>query len=113
MLIVIVPVRYAVGDALADDRLRQELTVTAESVNPLAVTKEQPAERGHRSVPPVEAEVICSDRDEHRHRVTSRSVDIPCPTPPDRQQVRGSGHRSRRPHSSATSPPTGSGRPEA
>ncbi|MFG2587871.1 AAA family ATPase [Streptomyces sp. NPDC048438] len=82
------PVGYAVGYALAGDHLRQGLTVIAESVNPLDVTRDswRNVATG-AAVPLVEVEVICSDRDEHRHRVTSRSVDIPGLTPPDWQQV--------------------------
>ncbi|MFE4214276.1 AAA family ATPase [Streptomyces sp. NPDC056844] len=82
------PVGYVVGYALAGDHLRQGLTVIAESVNPLAVTRDSwRAVATEAAVPLAEVEVVCSDRDEHRHRVTSRSVDIPGLTPPDWQQV--------------------------
>ncbi|MFJ8857644.1 AAA family ATPase [Streptomyces sp. NPDC102451] len=82
------PVGYAVGYALAGDHLRQGLTVIAESVNPLAVTRDSWRDVGTgAAVPLAEVEVICSDRDEHRQRVTSRTIDIPGLTPPDWQQV--------------------------
>ncbi|GAA2210627.1 AAA family ATPase [Nonomuraea monospora] len=72
------PAGYVVGYALAEDHLRQGLTVIAESVNPLAVTRDAWREVGVRAgVPVAEVEVTCSDQDEHRDRVTTRSVDIP------------------------------------
>ncbi|MEV1002095.1 AAA family ATPase [Nonomuraea sp. NPDC050202] len=72
------PAGYTVGYALAEDHLRQGLTVIAESVNPLPVTRDAWREVGVRAgVPVAEVEVTCSDQDEHRHRVTSRTTDIP------------------------------------
>ncbi|MFI5881595.1 AAA family ATPase [Streptomyces sp. NPDC051554] len=83
------PAGYVVGYALAEEHLRQGLTVIAESVNPLAVTRDSWRDVGARAgVPVVEVEVICSDPAEHRQRVTSRSVDIPDLPLPDWQQVR-------------------------
>ncbi|MFC9680184.1 AAA family ATPase [Streptomyces sp. NPDC056948] len=82
------PAGYVIGYALAEDHLRQGLTVIAESVNPLAVTRD--AWRGaaaRAGVPSVEVEVVCSDPVEHRRRVTSRSVDIPDLPLPDWQQI--------------------------
>ncbi|MGI5288580.1 AAA family ATPase [Nonomuraea polychroma] len=72
------PAGYIVGYALAGDHLRGGLTVIAESVNPLEITRD--AWRGvgaEAGVPTAEVEVICSDPIEHRHRATSRSTDIP------------------------------------
>ncbi|MEU6372767.1 AAA family ATPase [Streptomyces sp. NPDC046909] len=72
------PVGYVVGYALAEEHLRQGLTVVAESVNPLAVTRNAWRETAERAgVGVVEVEVRCSDLDEHRRRVASRSVDVP------------------------------------
>ncbi|MFC9503901.1 AAA family ATPase [Streptomyces sp. NPDC057002] len=82
------PAGYVVGYALAEEHLRQGLTVIAESVNPLAVTRD--AWRGaaaRAGVRCVEVEVVCSDPVEHRRRVTSRSVDIPDLPLPDWQQI--------------------------
>jgi predicted kinase len=82
------PVGYVVGYALAEEHLRQGLTVIAESVNPLAVTRNSWRDAGAGAgVAAVEVEVICSDPAEHRHRVTSRSIDIPDLPLPDWQQV--------------------------
>ncbi|MFE4958191.1 AAA family ATPase [Streptomyces sp. NPDC056653] len=82
------PAGYVVGFALAEEHLRQGLTVIAESVNPLAITRDSWRDVGTKAaVPSLEVEVICSDPVEHRHRVTSRSVDIPGLPLPDWQQV--------------------------
>jgi predicted kinase len=82
------PVGYTVGYALAEEHLRQGLTVIAESVNPLSVTRDTwRATALGAGVPVVEVEVMCSDPAEHRRRVTSRSVDIPDLPLPDWQQV--------------------------
>lgn len=79
---------YAVGYALAEEHLRQGLTVIAESVNPLSVTRDAWRDTAVRAgVRVVEVEVVCSDPAEHRRRVTSRSTDIPDLPLPDWQQV--------------------------
>ncbi|MQY28806.1 AAA family ATPase [Nocardia aurantia] len=79
---------YVVGYALAEEHLRQGLTVIAESVNPLPITRDSWLDAARNAgVPAVEIEVICSDPAEHRHRVISRSVDIPGLPLPDWQQV--------------------------
>lgn len=82
------PAGYMVGYALAEDHLRQGLTVIAESVNPLRITRDAWREVAVKvGVPVVEVEVVCSDPDEHRRRVTTRSIDIPDLRPPDWQEV--------------------------
>nr|AAP21655.1 Shy8 [Streptomyces hygroscopicus subsp. yingchengensis] len=82
------PVGYVVGYALAEEHLRQGLTVIAESVNPLSVTRDAwRATAVGAGVPVLDVEVVCSDPAEHRLRVTSRSVDIPDLPLPNWQQV--------------------------
>ncbi|MFG2556145.1 AAA family ATPase [Streptomyces sp. NPDC048581] len=82
------PAGYIVGYALAEEHLRQGLTVIAESVNPLAVTRDAWRDVGSAAgAVTVEVEVVCSDPAEHRHRVTARSVDIPGLPLPDWHQV--------------------------
>jgi predicted kinase len=84
------PVGYLVGYALAEEHLRQGLTVLAESVNPLTVTRDAWRDTAVRAgVPAVEIEIVCSDPDEHRRRVAARSVDIPDLPLPDWEQVVG------------------------
>jgi predicted kinase len=71
-------VGYVIGYALAEDYLRQGLTVVADSVNPLAITR-----RGWHAVAAavgieyLDVEVVCSDPVEHQRRATTRMSDIP------------------------------------
>jgi predicted kinase len=64
---------YRVGYALAADNLLAGLTVIADSVNPLAITRDAWLAVAHRaSVPAAEVEIVCSDLREHQHRVETR-----------------------------------------
>jgi predicted kinase len=79
---------YRVAYALAADNLRLGNTVIADSVNPIAITRE--AWRRiveEAAVPFIQVEIVCSDLDEHRRRVESRVLDIPGFTGPTWQQV--------------------------
>ncbi|MEQ1864107.1 MAG: AAA family ATPase [Micropepsaceae bacterium] len=68
---------YRVAYALAEDNLRLGLTVIADSVNPLQLTREAwrdvASRAGTRSI---DVEIICSDEAEHRRRVETREADI-------------------------------------
>lgn len=69
---------YRVAYAVAEDNLRLGLTVIADSVNPLEITRRawrQVAGRG--GVDAVEVEVLCLDEAEHRRRVETRIALIP------------------------------------
>lgn len=71
------PEGYLVAYAIAEGNLRLGRTVIADSVNPIEVTRaawREVAQRAGTSC--VEIEIVCSDRDEHRHRVESRVSDI-------------------------------------
>src|SRR5262245_51607872 len=69
---------YRVGYAVAEDNLRLGLTVIADSVNPLPITRAAWREVGGRAGKrAVEVEIVCSDPGEHRRRVESRVADIP------------------------------------
>jgi predicted kinase len=71
-------VGYVIGYALAEDYLRQGLDVVADSVNPLAITRE--AWRGVARAGPggyLDVEVICSDPAEHQRRASARITDVP------------------------------------
>ncbi|MEV6325788.1 hypothetical protein AB0M45_32175 [Nocardia sp. NPDC051787] len=84
------PAGNAVGYAVTREHLRQGLTVIAESVNLLSITRDSGLGAARDAgVAAVEIEVICSDPAEHRHRVVSRLVDIPA------LPLRGSPWRSR------------------
>jgi predicted kinase len=63
---------------LAEDNLNLGLTVIADSVNPLDITRDAWAEVAQdANVRLVNVEIICSDEAEHRRRVETRSSDIP------------------------------------
>ena len=84
------PVGYVVGYALAEEHLRQGLTVIADSVNPLPVTREAWRGAAERAgVPAAEVEVICSAPADHHHRATTRTTDIPELPLPDWHQISG------------------------
>ncbi|HEY2459656.1 MAG TPA: AAA family ATPase [Candidatus Acidoferrum sp.] len=75
---------YLVGYAVAGDNLRLGRTVVADSVNPLAITRDAWVAVAERAgVRAMEVGVICSDAAEHRRRVEGRVADIsgaPLPT---------------------------------
>lgn len=75
---------YRVAYRLATDQLRLGHDVVADSVNPLAATRD--AWRGVAAATGatlLEVELICSDADEHRRRAEQRRTDIAGLTPPD------------------------------
>ena len=82
------PAGYMVAYALAEANLRLSGIVVADSVNPLAITRD-----AWRKVAAVaasaifEIEVVCSDADQHRRRIEARTIDIAGLTPPSWQQV--------------------------
>ena len=72
------PAGYFVGYAIAADNLRIGSTVVADSVNPLAVTRDAWRDVARaKGVRFAEIELICSDPVEHRRRVEHRMADIP------------------------------------
>lgn len=82
------PEGYVVAYAVAEDNLSLDHTVIADSVNPVEVTRaawRMVARRAGKRY--VEIEIACSDKGEHRHRVESRSPDIPGHELPTWQQV--------------------------
>ena len=69
---------YRVAYAVAEDNLRAGLTVIADSVNPLPITREAWRDVARRAgVLAVEVEVVCTDPAEHRRRVEDRGSDFP------------------------------------
>jgi predicted kinase len=68
---------YRVGYAVAGDNLRLGRTVVADSVNPIAPTRDAWRDVARRcGVGAIEVEVVCSDPVEHRRRVETRPADI-------------------------------------
>jgi predicted kinase len=71
------PEGYLVAYKIASDNLRLGLTVIADSVNPLNLTRRAWREVALQAGAAFcEIEVICSDKDEHRSRVETRSNQI-------------------------------------
>jgi predicted kinase len=63
---------------VAEDNLNLGVTVIADSVNPIDITRDAWSEVAREAnVRLVNVEVICSDEAEHRRRVETRSSDIP------------------------------------
>jgi len=64
---------YRVAYAVCEDNLRLGLTVIADSVNPLTITRDAWMEVARRAgVPFANVEVVCSDATEHRGRIETR-----------------------------------------
>jgi predicted kinase len=83
------PEGYIVCYEIASQNLRLGLDVIADTVNPIQITRQ--AWRNvadFLEIPFVEIEIICSDEDEHRHRINSRVADIPGFILPTWEQVR-------------------------
>jgi predicted kinase len=79
---------YAAAYAVAEDNLRLGRTVVADCVNPWPRTRREwhaVAERA--GVPSIDVELVCSDREEHRRRVETRTADIAAHELPSWQQV--------------------------
>jgi predicted kinase len=71
------PEGYVVAYRIAADNLRLGLSVVADSVNPLQITRAAWRDVATQSgVAIVEIEVVCSNEAEHRARVTTRSTNI-------------------------------------
>lgn len=79
---------YQVAYAITRDHLAAGHSVVADSVNPLAVTREawaRCAQTSHANL--VNVEVVCSDRVLHRRRVEARGSDLEGLTVPTWQEV--------------------------
>ena len=69
---------YRVAYAIAEDNLRAGLTVVADCVNPIQLTRDAWRAVGERAgARLVDVEVVCSDAAEHRRRVETRPVEFP------------------------------------
>ena len=79
---------YMVGYALAREQLGLDVTVVAECVNPLRITRDAWREVGETHGEwLLEVELVCSDQHEHRSRVEQRTVNIPGLNLPTWQEV--------------------------
>ena len=81
-------VGYRVAYSIAEENLRLGVSVVADSVNPIALTRECWRQVGQNTRSKTcEVEIVCSDAAEHRHRVENRSSDILGLELPNWQQV--------------------------
>ena len=71
------PVGYMVGYKIASENLRLGMSVVADSVNPIDMTRKAWQHVATQNkIACVEIEIICSDREEHRSRIELRQSDI-------------------------------------
>lgn len=71
------PEGYIVANAIARDNLEIGLTVIADSVNPISITREEWRQVAKMSNKPfIEIEIICTSKNEHKQRVESREATI-------------------------------------
>jgi len=82
------PVGYTVAYGVAAEQLGLGVSVVAECVNPLGVTRDawRDIAAGH-GARLVEVELVCTDRAAHRERARTREVDIPGLRLPDWEQI--------------------------
>jgi predicted kinase len=68
---------YRIAYSIAEDNLRLGRIVIANSVNPIPLTRNAWLDVATRvNVRAVEIEIVCSENDEHRRRVETRTADI-------------------------------------
>ena len=82
------PVGYTVAYGVAAEQLRHGVSVVAECVNPLGVTRDawRDVAAGH-GARLVEVELVCTDQAAHREQAQTREVDIPGLRLPDWEQI--------------------------
>ena len=82
------PVGYTVAYGVAAEQLGHGVSVVAECVNPLGVTRDawRDVAAGH-GARLVEVELVCTDRAAHRERAQTREVDIRGLRLPDWEQI--------------------------
>ena len=82
------PAGYLIAYALAENNLRLGLNVVADSVNPIALTRDAWRRvAAEASAQLIEIEIACSDREEHRRRIETRKLDVPGVVPPTWREV--------------------------
>ncbi|MBS1716309.1 MAG: AAA family ATPase [Armatimonadetes bacterium] len=82
------PAGYCAAYEIAKDNLVLGRTVIADSVNPIAITREAwKAVATEAGVPCIEVEIVCSDASQHKQRVETRKADIEGHKLPDWEAV--------------------------
>jgi predicted kinase len=68
---------YRLAYRIAADNLKAGLSVVADSCNPIALTREEWAATAvDNGATPINIEVVCSNKAEHRRRVETRTSDV-------------------------------------
>ena len=81
---------YRAAYAVAEDNLRLGRDVIGDSVNPWMLTRNAWRDTGLRAgARVVEIEILCTDVEEHRHRIETRAKEVPGLVLPDWQGVIG------------------------
>lgn len=79
---------YKVAFEMAQDNLKNGISVVADSTNPVSESRQGWINAAHKaSSNYMEIEVLCSDLNEHRSRIESRTTDIAGLQLPDWQSV--------------------------
>ncbi|MBL7481170.1 AAA family ATPase [Legionella bononiensis] len=82
------PEGYLICYALAEENLRLGISVIADSVNPLGITRQEWQKVARAAKADfIEVEFVCSNQNEHKNRIESRKSDIPDQTLPSWQEV--------------------------
>lgn len=82
------PVGYFVAGAVASDQLRSGRNVVLDAVNDVEIARQGWVDLGTSfGSPPRFVEVVCTDPDEHRHRVQGRGGEMPGHIVPTWEQV--------------------------
>lgn len=69
---------YRIAYALAEDNLRQGKSVVTDAVNPLTLTRDAFAEAAKRAgAHLLEVEIVCTNLEEHRRRIETRTTNVP------------------------------------
>jgi predicted kinase len=84
---------YRAAFAVAQDNLRRGRDVIGDSVNPLMLSRNAWRDTGlHAGAQVLEVETRCTDLKDHRHRIETRTAEVPGPILPDWQAVIGRDH---------------------
>lgn len=85
---------YRAAYALAEDNLRLGRDIVGDSVNNITLTRNAWRDAGLRvGARVVEVEIVCSDVEEHRRRVETRTSDVPGLILPDWNTICGPDYR--------------------
>jgi predicted kinase len=86
---------YLAAYAVAGDNLKVGRTVVADCVNPWTETRDAWVSVARRAgVPAAEIEIVCTNLDDHRNRIETRTADLPGFTLPTWQDILACDYRA-------------------